>query len=434
MPNAAAPDHTSVAAPTRPDAEPEPLPAKDTRTESTLLTEPTEVVNAKPDPDTQRLPDVADDASPTKYQPTPSLLKLQRADSLSGMAIPSAPALIATEGELPPLGQLLLDAPDMASAEKQRRELAPMGLKIVSRKNLPGLGLVLSTFRLPDDADSDGVLAAVKALFPQATAELNQRYRLLFSKNQSYAQKLVGVQTPSRCRQTVALAMLDSAVNTQLSFLPGERVKSIDVTNRETLSAKHGTGVATIMVADDQAYPSLLPNGQLTAVNVFALDEKGDPETRTDWLLYGLNALTSIQPMPLAVNLSFGGNDSPLLKNAINRLSAMTTFIAAAGNDGSDKLVYPAAYQSVYAVGGVDAKGRKTSGSNYGKHLAIMAPGEDIWTSDDSGNGYYATGTSFAAPFATVAIALAKNAGLSVDDFVASLGESRLVNLAGLCP
>lgn len=334
---------------------------------------------------------------------------------------------------LAPLNQLVIDAPDMATAERQRRTLAPMGGKIVSRKDLSGLGIVLSTFRFAEDTDLEAAITEIKAKFPEATAEPNRRFRLLFSNHKTYAQTMLGVKTPSNCQQNVSLAMLDSAVNTGLSFLPPDRISVVDVTHRKGLSMRHGTGVATLMAADTTAYPGLLPNARLTAINVFAPDENDEPETRTDWLLYGLNALTLINPAPIAVNLSFGGDDSTLLKNALTRLSKTMAFIAAAGNDGSDSLVYPAAYPAVYAVGGVDSKGQKTRGSNYGNHLVMMAPGEDVWTSDADGNGYYASGTSFAAPFATVAVALAKNAGVSVDNYLQSLNTEKLIKLTTFC-
>ena len=46
------------------------------------------------------------------------------------------------------------------------------------------------------------------------------------------------------------------------------------------------------------------------------------------------------------------------------------------------------------------------AGSNTGEHVAIAAPGVDVWTIDGAGNGYYASGTSFATAFVTAAIAI----------------------------
>lgn len=347
--------------------------------------------------------------------------------------LPTAPTIAGDSSAVQPLYQLLIDAPDMASAEKQRRYLAPKGVRIITRKNLSGLGLVLSTFRLPDEVKMETLIQELADQFPDALIEPNRRHHLLFSKKKSYAQTMVGIPMPSQCQRAVSIAMLDSAVNTALPFLSKERVGFVDVTQQKNLSMQHGTAVAAIMVADGKVYPGLLPQAKLTAINVFALDEIGEPETRTDWLLFGLNQLTEIVPLPLAVNLSFGGDHSSLLERAVIKLSKSMVFVAAAGNDNSDRLVYPAAYPSVYAVGAVNAAGEKTRGSNYGNHIVMTAPGEDIWTTDGDGAGHYVTGTSFAAPFATAAIALAKASGQSADDFLASLGPRRLANASGLC-
>ncbi len=81
----------------------------------------------------------------------------------------------------------------------------------------------------------------------------------------------------------------------------------------------------------------------------------------------------------------------------------------------------------------MDAKGRKTRQSNYGQHVVLVAPGEDIWTSNSKGDGVYASGTSFAAPFATAALALVKANGQSIQDYIASLGSNQLLAFEGLC-
>lgn len=358
-------------------------------------------------------------------------------------ALPQAPALLAKKKKLAPLNQWVVIAVDMAAAEKQRRYLAPKGGKIVSRRHLSGLKLIVSTFRFQPEVNATEVMSAFKDVFPSSDPEPNQRYRLLnqshenqplaFSKNQTYGQRLTGIGAPSRCQQPLSLAMLDSAVSRSLSFLPASRVSTLDVTRQTRLSSQHGTAVATLLVANNDSFPSLLPNAHLTAINVFALDDNDEPETRSDWLLYGLNALSEMTPPPDAVNLSFGGNYSGLLEKQFNKLSQTMMLVAAAGNDGTDELLYPAGYHAVYAVGGVDARGKKSRRSNYGSHVVVMAPGEDIWTSDDNGQGRYMSGTSYAAPFATAAIALASKGGVKAERLIDTIGPTGVVEVGSLC-
>lgn len=106
------------------------------------------------------------------------------------------------------------------------------------------------------------------------------------------------------------------------------------------------------------------------------------------------------------VNASWGGSiakksEDVALKTAI-RESGML-FVAAAGNDGSnndERKCYPACYSdldNVIAVGAIDANGKLSSFSNYGKSVDIVAPGSRIYSTKVGGYAYM-SGTSMAAP------------------------------------
>ena len=166
---------------------------------------------------------------------------------------------------------------------------------------------------------------------------------------------------------------------------------------------------------------------------MFALDADGEVETRTDWLLSGLNLIAEINPTPVAVNMSFGGAYSRLLEMAAEQLAQKTILVAAAGNDGSDELMYPAAYKEVYAVGAVDANGRVLATSNRGAHVRLHAPGEDIWVSDRSGDGYYVSGTSYAAPFVSAALAQLAMNQTSINEYMQGLANGGVVDFSRLC-
>jgi subtilisin family serine protease len=364
---------------------------------------------------------------------------LQRGGGLINQSMPSAPRPAQGNTTLSPLRQILLVAQDMPTAEKQRKALLQQGLRIVSRKKLSAIGLILSTFQVPEDIDIDEFLGLLQIWFPDASAEKNQRFRLLEIQGRAidthaYAQNMVGLRVPSQCRQAGNLAMLDSAVSGELIAVHGERLRLHDVTRSAKPPDNHGSAIASLLISDSIDYPGLLPAATLDVINVFAMDENAEPETRTDWLLYGFNLLAGLLPAPQAVNLSFGGRHSALLETVLQGLSKKMHLIAAAGNDGGDVLVYPAAYGSVYAVGAVDASGRLTRSSNRGSHVVLVAPGEDIWTRDGSGQGFYASGTSFAAPFVSAAMALLSQRDLAPAEYIESLGAANMVSFRDLCP
>jgi subtilisin family serine protease len=92
------------------------------------------------------------------------------------------------------------------------------------------------------------------------------------------------------------------------------------------------------------------------------------------------------------------------------------TVVAAAGNDGTDHVVYPAAFPSVTSVGAVDDLRGRASYSNFGPWVRASAQGK--WVSSYFGGNRTVTidgqkfrgyasweGSSFAAPVVAARIA-----------------------------
>lgn len=110
------------------------------------------------------------------------------------------------------------------------------------------------------------------------------------------------------------------------------------------------------------------------------------------------------------INMSLGGTaDSRTLKTAVDKAyQAGILVVASAGNNGYSKkgsITYPAAYDSVIAVGAVDHQNKRASFSSVGSQLELMAPGVNIESTIPGG---YATdsGTSMAAPHVSAVAAL----------------------------
>ena len=61
--------------------------------------------------------------------------------------------------------------------------------------------------------------------------------------------------------------------------------------------------------------------------------------------------------------------------------------IAAAGNEGTDGLIYPAGYPVVLSVGAVDSNNAIADFSNYGNNLDLVAPGVNVLSSVPIGTG-----------------------------------------------
>jgi len=106
------------------------------------------------------------------------------------------------------------------------------------------------------------------------------------------------------------------------------------------------------------------------------------------------------------VNLSYGGAESYTIEAAARYLRSKGGLLfMSAGNDGADKSgVYPD-FASIIVVGATGSTDTKTSWSNYGTFVDIVAPGSSIYTT--TRNGYASVnGTSFASPIAAGVAAL----------------------------
>ena len=112
------------------------------------------------------------------------------------------------------------------------------------------------------------------------------------------------------------------------------------------------------------------------------------------------------------ISMSLGSNTpSSVIENACNYAYSTkgVVVVAASGNDGQPQVSYPAAFDTVIAVGAIDTNDQRCSFSNYGEDLELMAPGYRI-VSSIPGNDYeFCTGTSMACPHVAGVAALAKS-------------------------
>jgi len=108
------------------------------------------------------------------------------------------------------------------------------------------------------------------------------------------------------------------------------------------------------------------------------------------------------------INMSWGSsipNQTGLAAiNSVN--NAGIVLVAAAGNDNSSLVTYPAAYPNVISVAATTSIDTKASFSNFGSWIDISAPGSQIWSLLPNNSYGVKSGTSFAAPLVSAAAAL----------------------------
>lgn len=149
------------------------------------------------------------------------------------------------------------------------------------------------------------------------------------------------------------------------------------------------------------------------------------------------------------INLSLGGtSDDPLLHQAVQQAAAKgVILVAASGNDSAAAVNYPARYSEVIAVGAVQADLTRTTYSNAGPELGLVAPGGNVQV-DQNNDGqpdgipqqtcvtpacttfdtYFYSGTSQAAAHVSAAAALLEACGAPVGN-VTNILESTAADL-----
>jgi len=145
------------------------------------------------------------------------------------------------------------------------------------------------------------------------------------------------------------------------------------------------------------------------------------------------------------INMSIGGTDvSTTLHDAVDyALNHNVTIVACMMNTNNNTVFYPSAYPGVIAVGSTNPDDKRshpffwssTSGSNYGSHISVVAPGNYIYGLDYQSNTSYNSywgGTSQATPHVCglASLLLAQNPALTPAE-IKNLIQSTAEDLVG---
>lgn len=187
----------------------------------------------------------------------------------------------------------------------------------------------------------------------------------------------------------------------------------------------HGTLVSGVIAAirnNKKGISGLAPDSRIMVLRVFDITGNAESDDIARAIVYA--ALNGAK----VLNFSFGESiSSRIVHDAIKFAKSMGCFMSASsGNDGYEKPHYPSDYEEVASVGASTILNLRYLNSNYGSRLSIVAPGEDIM-STDLGNTYRtASGTSLAAPHisASAALLLEINPNLKPEEIIAILQQS----------
>ena len=194
----------------------------------------------------------------------------------------------------------------------------------------------------------------------------------------------------------VTVAVLDTAVSKSVVNQNAD-IKQIDLFDYSQNASEtgHGNAVASLLVADDRELSGLAPSIELLSIPVLDANGEGSAFDLAKGIIAAVDAGANV------ISMSLGSyTNSALLKAAVDYAAAAgVVLVGAAGNDGVNQVLYPAAYDNVIAVGAVDANGQIAGFSNTGSEINLAAPGVGINSAWTEGSGITSfSGTSAAVP------------------------------------
>src|SRR6202171_5521352 len=175
----------------------------------------------------------------------------------------------------------------------------------------------------------------------------------------------------------VTIAVIDSGIDVKHPELANAIADNFDALARKEAPHVRGTGVAGAIVSHARPMGSA-PEARILAIRAFGAAPNG-AESTSYVILKGLDYAAAHGAQIVTMRLA--GPKDALIERGIAATAAKgILMVAAAGNAGpKSPPLYPAANTNVMAVTATDAQDRLFAASNRGSHIAISAPGVDIF-------------------------------------------------------
>jgi subtilisin family serine protease len=296
------------------------------------------------------------------------------------------------------------------------------GLVRLQSQNFPLVGATIGLFRITGRRPAERVRRAFAAEPGVRSVQLNFRYWL--ARNQTAAQiagdpaqyALAKLRLPQAhtlvSGANVTIAVIDSGIDDKHPELVNSVADNFDALGSKEGPHVHGTGIAGAIVSHARLLGSA-PQARILGIRAFGTAAKG-AESTTFVILKALNY--AVLHGAQIVNMSFAGPKDPLIERGIGATAARgIVMVAASGNAGAKSPpLYPAANANVIAVSATDAKDKLFAASNRGGHIAVAAPGVDIFLPAPDGKYQMTSGTSFSAAYISglAALMLERNPAL----------------------
>jgi hypothetical protein len=278
----------------------------------------------------------------------------------------------------------------------------------VDSQELPLLGSAFSLFRITDRRSVETVRTELATEAGVRSVQLNFRYVLqdqksapALSEGDPAQYALAKLRLPEAHALSrganVIVAVIDSGIDVNHPELANTIAENFDALGSKEGPHVHGTGIAGVIVSHARLMGSA-PSAKLLAIRAFGAAPNG-AESTSFVIIKSLDFAASHGAQ--IVNMSFAGPKDALVERGIDAAAAKgMVLVAASGNAGpKSPPLYPAANPNVIAVSATDAHDKLFAASNRGSHIAVSAPGVDIFLPAPDGKYQMISGTSFSAAY-----------------------------------
>jgi subtilisin family serine protease len=320
---------------------------------------------------------------------------------------------------------------DSSLSDAQADELARRHrLERIGSQDFPLIGSTIGLFRIVDRRPVEIASREFATEAGVRSVQLNFRYLLQQQKAAltegdpaQYANAKLRLPQAHTLAQgaNVTIAVIDSGIDAKHPELVNAVADSFDALGSKEGPHVHGTGIAGAIVAHARLMGSA-PQARILGIRAFGAAPNGAQST-SFVILKALNY--AAEHGAQIINMSFAGPKDPLIERGIAATAARgILMVAASGNAGAKSPpLYPAANANVIAVSATDAQDKLFTASNRGGHIAIAAPGVDIFLPAPDEKYQITSGTSFSAAYISglAALMLERNPALKPDEVRAIL-------------
>lgn len=263
---------------------------------------------------------------------------------------------------------------------------------VLRTEDMADLGIRITILQTPEGVSASRGLKHLRKLDPEGIYDFNHVY--LDSGVIGDARFHRAANDPAGGGATARVGLIDGGIGEHVS-LAGLRVQRFGCQGAVVPSA-HGMAVASILASRGTV-------SDLFAADVYCGEPAGGAVDAVA-AAFGWMAREKVA----VINVSLVGPRNALLERAVSALIARGhAVVAAVGNDGPAAApLFPAAYEGVIGVTGVDAKHRVLIEACRGKQVDFAALGSGVSAAGAAPDQYAPVrGTSFAAPLVSAMLA-----------------------------